>query len=52
MTQTLLHFGKSVNRLNKNVNLDLKNLTYWLNASKSSLNLEKSLWFLNTKGKN
>ena len=41
MTQTLLHFGKSVNRLNKYVNLDLKNLTYWLNANKSSLNLEK-----------
>ena len=31
----LLHFSKSVNRINKYVNLDLKNLTYWLNANKS-----------------
>ena len=33
----LIHFSKSVNRLNKHVNLDLKNLTYWLNAKKLSL---------------
>ena len=33
----LLHFGKSVN---KYVNLDLKNLTSWLNANKISLNVK------------
>ena len=38
----LLHFSKSVNRLNKYVNLDLKNLTYWLNANKISLNVKKT----------
>ena len=38
----LLHFSKSVNRLNKYVNLDLKNLTYWLNANKISLNVKKN----------
>ena len=37
----LIHFGKSVNRLN-NVSLDLKNLTYWLNANKISLNVKKT----------
>ena len=31
----LIHFGKSVNRLNKN-------LTYWLNANKISLNVKKT----------
>ena len=29
-----LHFSKSVNRHNKYVKLDLKNLIYWLNAKK------------------
>ena len=38
----LLHFSKSVNRLNKYVNLDLKNLTYWLNANKIPLNVKKT----------
>ena len=38
----LIHFSKSVNRLNKHVNLDLKNLTYWLNANKISLNVKKT----------
>ena len=49
----LLYFSKSVNRLSKAVNLDFKNLTYWLNANKTSLNVKKlRLWFLNTSRKN
>ena len=38
----LIHFSKSVYRLNKYVNLDMKNLTYWLNANKISLNVKKT----------
>ena len=38
----LIHFSKSVNRLNKHVNLDVKNLIYWLNANKISLNAKKT----------
>ena len=38
----LLHFSKSVNSLNKHINLDFKNLTYWLNANKIPLNLKKN----------
>ena len=37
----LLHFNKSVAKLNKFVNQDMKNLTVWLNASKI-LNVEKT----------
>ena len=37
----LPHFSKSIYRLNKYVNLDLKNLTYWLNANRISLNVRK-----------
>ena len=40
--KNLLHFSKSVKRLNKYVNLDLKNLTYWLNANEISLNVKKT----------
>ena len=36
----LIHFSKSVNRLNKYVNLDLKNLTYWLNNNRIALNVK------------
>ena len=36
----LSHFSKSVYSLNKYVNFDLKNLTYWLNANRTSLNLK------------
>ena len=36
-----LHFNKSVAKLNKFVNQDMKNLTVWLNASKI-LNVEKT----------
>ena len=39
---SLIHFSKSVYRLNKYVNLDLKYLTYWLNANKISLNVKKT----------
>ena len=36
----VLNFSKSVNRLN--VNLDLKNLTYWSITNKISLNVKKT----------
>ena len=38
----LLHFSKSVNKLNKYINLDMKNLTDWLNTNKISLSFEKT----------
>ena len=38
----LLHFSKSVAKLNKLVKQDMKNLTVWLNANKISLSLEKN----------
>ena len=38
----LIHFSKTVYRLNKYVNIDLKNLTYWLNANRISLNVKKT----------
>ena len=38
----LFDFIKSVNKHNKYINLDMKNLTYWLNANKISLNVEKT----------
>ena len=38
----VIHFSKPVNRLNEYVNLDLKNLTYWLNANRISLNVKKT----------
>ena len=37
----LLHFNKSVAKLNKLVNLDMKSLTVWLNANKI-LNVDKT----------
>ena len=36
----IIHFNKSVYRLNKYVNLDLKNLTYWLNNNRVALNVK------------
>ena len=36
------HFNKSVAKLIKPVNLDMKNLTVWLNANKISLNVDKT----------
>ena len=38
----LLHFSQSINKRNKYVNLDMKNLTDWLNANKISLNVQKT----------
>ena len=38
----LIHFSKSVNRLNKCVNLGLNNLIYWLNANRISMNVKKT----------
>ena len=38
----LLHFSKSITKVNKYVNLDMKNLTDWLNANKISLNVQKT----------
>ena len=34
----LVHFSKSINKLNKYINIDMKNLTNWVNANKISLN--------------
>ena len=38
----LIHFNKSIKKLNKLVNLDMKNLATWLNANKISLNVQKT----------
>ena len=38
----LLHFSKSMTKLNKHVNLDMKNLTDCLNANKIFLNVQKT----------
>ena len=39
--KNLIHFSKSVYRLNKYLKCDLKNLIYWLNANRVSLNVKK-----------
>ena len=36
------HFDKPVNKLNKYINIDIKNLTNWFNATKISLNDKKT----------
>ena len=38
----LLYLGKSIKKLNRFVNIDLKNLVNWLNANKISLNVKKT----------
>ena len=38
----LLHFRKSVNKLNKYINVDIENLIDWLNANKILLNVKKT----------
>ena len=38
----LIHFSKSVYTLNKYIHLDLKHLTYWLNANRISLKVKKT----------
>ena len=35
----LVYFNKSVYKLNKHINIDMKNLFNWLNAHKMSLNV-------------
>ena len=37
----LLHFSKSVVRVNKYINLHMKNVTVWLNANNISLDVTK-----------
>ena len=37
-----VHFSKSANKLNKYINIDMKNLTNWLNANKISLDIKKT----------
>ena len=38
----LLYLGKSIKKLNKLANIDLKNLLNWLNTNKISLNVKKT----------
>ena len=38
----LFYIGKSIKKLNKLVNFDLKNLLCWLNENKISLNVKKT----------
>ena len=38
----LLHFSKSITKLNTYVNLDIKILTDWLDVNKISLNVQKT----------
>ena len=38
----LLYLGKSIKKLNKLINFDLRNLLYWLRANKISLNIKKT----------
>ena len=40
----LLYLGKSIKKLNKLVNYDLKNQLYWLNENKVSPNIKKLNW--------
>ena len=40
--RALLHFTKSITKFNKYLNVDMKNLTNWLNANKISLNMQKT----------
>ena len=37
----LVKFSKSVNKLNKHINIDIKSLTNYVNANKISLNVKK-----------
>ena len=39
---SLLCLSKSITKLNKQVDLDMRNLTDWLNANKISLNMQKT----------
>ena len=37
-----VHFNKLLHKLNNYINIDMKNLTNWLNANKISLNVKKT----------
>ena len=39
----ILHLGKSIKKLNKFLNIDLKSFANWLNASNISLNVKKTV---------
>ena len=41
ISTNLVHFNKSLHKLNKYINIDMKNLTNWVNANKISLNVKK-----------
>ena len=38
----LLHFNRSTKKLNRLVNMDMKHLSAWVNATKISLNLKET----------
>ena len=38
----LVQFSKSVNKFNKYINIDMKNLTNWLHVNKILLNVKKA----------
>ena len=38
----LVYFGKSIKKLIRLINIDLKNQLYWLHANKISLNVKKT----------
>ena len=48
----LLNFNSCVKSLNKQLNYDLKNLSYWLKANKISLNVGKTVLVLFTSLRN
>ena len=37
-----LHFISSIKKINRLVNLDMKDLSVWLNANKTSLNVQET----------
>lgn len=41
MTPTYFIFNKYVTEFNKHINLDMKKSSYWLNAKKIALNVQK-----------
>ena len=47
----LVHFSKSVSKVNKYINTDMKNLTKWLNANKISPGVKKLVIFKHMKKK-
>ena len=47
----LLHFSTHVTRLNKYLSFDMNNLSYWLDANKISLHVQKSKLLIYTQKK-